>query len=304
MNVTDTNVELFLEMMSAERGAAQATLKNYQRDLEDFAKFADSQGARISSVDTGVVRNYLAFMAAAGLAASTAARRLSALRQYFGFLYAEGLRSDDPCIAVDGPRRNRPLPKVLAENEVEQLLAEARKKSGPDGARLVALVETLYATGLRVSELVSLPVSVATSDTRILMVRGKGDKERIVPLSEAAQEAITDYVAVRPVFLKNGEASPWLFPSRGSSGHLTERRFGQMIKALAYDAGIDSSRASPHVLRHAFASHLLAHGADLRAVQQMLGHADISTTQIYTHVLEERLKEIVTRHHPLSSSGS
>jgi len=302
MNVTDTNVELFLEMMSAERGAARATLKNYQRDLENFAKFAGGEGARVSSVDTGVIRNYLAFMANAGLAASTAARRLSALRQFFGFLYAEGLRSDDPCIPVDGPRRNRPLPKVLAENEVERLLIEARKKSGPDGARLVALVETLYAAGLRVSELVSLPVSVATSDTRIIMVRGKGDKERIVPLSEAAKKAIVDYVDVRPVFLKNGEPSPWLFPSRGASGHLTERRFGQMIKELAYDAGIESSRVSPHVLRHAFASHLLAHGADLRAVQQMLGHADISTTQIYTHVLEERLKEIVTRHHPLNNS--
>jgi len=302
MNVTDTNVELFLEMMSAERGAARATLKNYQRDLENFAKFAGGEGARVSSVDTGVIRNYLAFMANAGLAASTAARRLSALRQFFGFLYAEGLRSDDPCIPVDGPRRNRPLPKVLAENEVERLLIEARKKSGPGGARLVALVETLYAAGLRVSELVSLPVSVATSDTRIIMVRGKGDKERIVPLSEAAKKAIVDYVDVRPVFLKNGEPSPWLFPSRGASGHLTERRFGQMIKELAYDAGIESSRVSPHVLRHAFASHLLAHGADLRAVQQMLGHADISTTQIYTHVLEERLKEIVTRHHPLNNS--
>jgi len=300
--VTDTNVELFLEMMSAERGAARATLKNYQRDLENFAKFAGGEGARVSSVDTGVIRNYLAFMANAGLAASTAARRLSALRQFFGFLYAEGLRSDDPCIPVDGPRRNRPLPKVLAENEVERLLIEARKKSGPGGARLVALVETLYAAGLRVSELVSLPVSVATSDTRIIMVRGKGDKERIVPLSEAAKKAIVDYVDVRPVFLKNGEPSPWLFPSRGASGHLTERRFGQMIKELAYDAGIEFSRVSPHVLRHAFASHLLAHGADLRAVQQMLGHADISTTQIYTHVLEERLKEIVTRHHPLNNS--
>lgn len=300
--MTDTNVELFLEMMSAERGAARATLKNYQRDLENFAKFAGGEGARVSSVDTGVIRNYLAFMANAGLAASTAARRLSALRQFFGFLYAEGLRSDDPCIPVDGPRRNRPLPKVLAENEVERLLIEARKKSGPGGARLVALVETLYAAGLRVSELVSLPVSVATSDTRIIMVRGKGDKERIVPLSEAAKKAIVDYVDVRPVFLKNGEPSPWLFPSRGASGHLTERRFGQMIKELAYDAGIESSRVSPHVLRHAFASHLLAHGADLRAVQQMLGHADISTTQIYTHVLEERLKEIVTRHHPLNNS--
>ncbi len=300
--MTDTNVELFLEMMSAERGAARATLKNYQRDLENFAKFAGGEGARVSSVDTGVIRNYLAFMANAGLAASTAARRLSALRQFFGFLYAEGLRSDDPCIPVDGPRRNRPLPKVLAENEVERLLIEARKKSGPDGARLVALVETLYAAGLRVSELVSLPVSVATSDTRIIMVRGKGDKERIVPLSEAAKKAIVDYVDVRPVFLKNGEPSPWLFPSRGASGHLTERRFGQMIKELAYDAGIEFSRVSPHVLRHAFASHLLAHGADLRAVQQMLGHADISTTQIYTHVLEERLKEIVTRHHPLNNS--
>tara|TARA_Y100001934_G_scaffold250419_1_gene312697 strand:+ start:502 stop:1401 length:900 start_codon:yes stop_codon:yes gene_type:complete len=299
--VTDTKIELFLEMMSAERGAAQTTLKNYQRDLEDFADFADRNGTEIAAADTGTIRDYLAALSSTGLAASTAARRLSALRQFFGFLYAEGLREDDPCVAVEGPRRTRPLPKVLAEDEVELLLDEARRKSGPDGARLVALMEALYATGLRVSELVALPLSAATPGTRILMVRGKGNKERIVPLSEIAAQAIAAYVAVRSRHLKEGDQSPWLFPSRGASGHLTERRFSQMIKALAYDAGLDPSRVSPHVLRHAFASHLLAHGADLRAVQQMLGHADISTTQIYTHVLEERLKEIVTRHHPLST---
>lgn len=301
MTVTETNIELFLEMMSAERGAARTTLVNYQRDLEDFAKFARIQGSPISSANAGIVREYLASMSAAGLAASTAARRLSALRQFFRFLYAEGLRSDDPCVAIDGPRRGRPLPKVLSEGEVESLLTEARNTSGPEGARLVALMETLYATGLRVSELVSLTLSAASGDARVLTVRGKGDKERIVPLSDSAKEAIAVYVAVRPHYLKRSKDSPWLFPSRGSSGHLTERRFSQMIKVLAYDAGIDPGRVSPHVLRHAFASHLLAHGADLRAVQQMLGHADISTTQIYTHVLEERLKEIVARHHPLSN---
>ena len=288
-------------MLSAERGAAQATLKNYQRDLEDFAGFACRKGTAVAMADTGTVRDYLASMSWAGLAASTAARRLSVLRQFYSFLYAEGLRDDDPCVAVEGPRRTRPLPKVLNEGEVELLLDEARKKSGADGARLVALMETLYATGLRVSELVTLPLSVATPGTRVLMVRGKGDKERIVPLSEIASEALTAYSKLRSTFLKKGSQSPWLFPSRGVSGHLTERRFSQMIKALACDAGLEPERVSPHVLRHAFASHLLAHGADLRAVQQMLGHADISTTQIYTHVLEERLKEIVTRHHPLST---
>lgn len=299
--MTDTKIELFLEMMSAERGAAQATLKNYQRDLEDFSSFADRKGTGIAIAGTVTVRDYLASMSWAGLAASTAARRLSTLRQFFGFLYAEGLRDDDPCAAVEGPRRMRALPKVLSEGEVGRLLDEARRKSGADGARLVALMETLYATGLRVSELVTLPLSAAAPGTLMLMVRGKGDKERIVPLSEIASEALTAYVAVRSKFLKKGRQSQWLFPSRGASGHLTERRFSQMIKALAYDAGLDSGRVSPHVLRHAFASHLLAHGADLRVVQQMLGHADISTTQIYTHVLEERLKEIVVRHHPLST---
>lgn len=298
--MTDRHIELFLEMMSAERGAAPATLGNYQRDLEDFAGFAHGRAAPIVSTDTGLVRDYLAFMSDRGLMASTAARRLSALRQFFGFLYAEGLREDDPCIAVEGPRRSRPLPKVLSENEVELLLNKARETTGSNGARLLALVETLYATGLRVSELVSLPLSAARSDSRVLMVRGKGDKERIVPLSESAKEAIVGYVALRQHFLKRDEDSPWLFPSRGARGHLSERRFAQMIKDLAYDSGIDPTRVSPHVLRHAFASHLLAHGADLRTVQQILGHADISTTQIYTHVLEERLKEMVTQHHPLS----
>ncbi len=302
--MTDTNIELFLEMMSAERGAAPATLSNYGRDLRDFARFAGGRGVPVSAADTGLVRDYLAVLSEAGLTASTAARRLSALRQFFGFLYAEGLRKDDPCIAVDGPRRQRPLPKVLSENEVELLLDTARKRTGPDGARLLALMETLYATGLRVSELVSLPLSAARSDSRVLTVRGKGGRERIVPLSVPAKEAIAGYVALRRHFLGEGGESRWLFPSRSARGHLSERRFAQMIKDLAHDSGLDPARVSPHVLRHAFASHLLAHGADLRAVQGMLGHADISTTQIYTHVLEERLKEMVTRHHPLSARAS
>ena len=302
MRVTDTHIELFLEMMSAERGAARTTLLNYQRDLEDFAAFGADQDVSITAAETETVRGYLAAMAAAGLAASTAARHLSVLRQFYRFLYAEGLRADDPCAAIDGPRRGRPLPKVLSEAEVGKLLDEARKTKGPEGARLVALMEILYASGLRVSELVGLPLSATKGDVRILLVRGKGDKERIVPLSDAAREAIAVYLEFWPHFLKHEEHSPWLFPSRGSSGHLTERRFSQMIKTLAYDAGINPGRVSPHVLRHAFASHLLAHGADLRAVQQMLGHADISTTQIYTHVLEERLKELVSQHHPLSGS--
>lgn len=301
MDVTDTSIELFLEMMSAERGAARATLTSYQRDLEDFAKFIGDSAGEISAADTGTIRDYLAALSTAGLSASTAARRLSALRQFFAFLYAEGIRTDDPSVAIDGPRRGRPLPKVLSEDEVDALLRQARDGSGPEGKRMVALMEVLYASGLRVSELVGLPLSAASADTRILTVRGKGDKERIVPLSESAREAIAEYIPHRRHFLKGDGTSPWLFPSRGASGHLTERRFSQMIKSLAYDAGIDPGKVSPHVLRHAFASHLLAHGADLRAVQQMLGHADISTTQIYTHVLEERLKEIVTRHHPLSS---
>ena len=259
------------------------------------------------------MRDSLESLTAQGLSASTAARRLSAIRQFHGFLYADGVRSDDPCGAIEGPRRSRPLPKTLTVAEVDALLAAARLAE--DGrsqeedvraykrARLICLMEVLYATGLRVSELVGLPLDAAKGDGRFLTVSGKGGRERLVPLSETARQAIDEYLPLRVARL--GDAvSPWLFPSRGQQGHLTRHRFAQLLKDLAMAAHLDPGRVSPHTLRHAFASHLLANGADLRAVQQMLGHADISTTQIYTHVLDERLRELVQTHHPLAKKDA
>ena len=288
----DRHVEAFLEMLAAERGAARLTLESYRRDLGDFASFlgATAPGAAQSND----VRAYLAHLDARGLSAATAARRFSCLRQFFRFLFADGVRADDPTASLLGARRRRPLPKVLSEAEVEGLLETAREREGAGGARLVALVELLYATGMRVSELVSLTRAAVRGDPRFLTIRGKGGRERLVPLSEPAAEAVRAWLGVNPA-----PDSPWLFPSRSARGHITGRRFAQMLKVLGTEAGIDPARLSPHVLRHAFASHLLAHGADLRAVQQMLGHSDISTTQIYTHVLEERLHALL-RHHPLA----
>ena len=295
-------VEAFLEMLAAERGAAPLTIEAYRRVLADFGAHLAARGAPLADADAEAVRSYLGRLAAR-VALSTAARRLSCLRQFYRFLYAEGLRADDPTATIDSPRRPRPLPKVLSEAEVERLLASARARAGADGARLVALIELLYATGLRVSELVTLPLAALRGDPRLLMVRGKGGRERLVPLGETAQRAVAAYLEVRDRFIRSGAASPWLFASRSASGHLTRHRLGQMLKELAVAAGIEPGRVSPHVLRHAFASHLLAHGADLRAVQMMLGHADIATTQIYTHVLEERLKALVHDHHPLAAKG-
>ncbi|MGV8998039.1 MAG: site-specific tyrosine recombinase XerD [Parvibaculaceae bacterium] len=306
---TSHHVEAFLEMLSAERGAARNTLDAYQRDLRDFSGFLASHGKSILEADTQSIRNYLESLNEQGLSAATAARRLSAIRQFHGFLYTDGLRKDDPCGAIEGPRRARPLPKTLSVEEVDKLLAAARLVE--DGrsqeesvraykrARLVCLMEVLYATGLRVSELVGLPLSAARGDGRFLTVSGKGGRERLVPLSETARRAIDDYLPLRVARLGDG-VSPWLYPSRGRQGHLTRHRFAQLLKDLASSAKLDVSRVSPHTLRHAFASHLLANGADLRAVQQMLGHADISTTQIYTHVLDGRLKSLVEDHHPLA----
>jgi len=294
------HIEAFLEMLSAERGAAANTLAAYRRDLERFAAFLGARGGDLLGAEPEAIRAYLSSLADQGLSAATSARRLSALRQFYRFLLAEGLRGDDPCNLIDSPRLPRPLPKVLSEAEVEELLAEARRVEGPGGARLVALLEVLYATGLRVSELVGLPRSALAHDRRLVIVRGKGGKERMVPLGEPAAAALEAYLELRPRFLPEGASSPWLFPSRGGSGHLTRRRLAQLLKELALGAGIDPGGVSPHVLRHAFGAHLLAHGADLRAVQQMLGHADIATTQIYTHVLDERLKALVREHHPLA----
>ncbi|MDO8288047.1 MAG: site-specific tyrosine recombinase XerD [Parvibaculum sp.] len=303
------HIDAFLEMLSAERGAARNTLDAYQRDLKDFSGFLTSRDKSMLAADTNDIRAYLESLTVQGLSAATAARRLSAIRQFHGFLYTDGLRKDDPCGAIEGPRRARPLPKTLSVEEVDKLLAASRLVE--DGrsqeetvraykrARLVCLMEVLYATGLRVSELVGLPLSAAKGDGRFLAVSGKGGRERLVPLSDTARAAIDDYLPLRVARLGDG-VSPWLFPSRGRQGHLTRHRFAQLLKDLAAAAKLDVSRVSPHTLRHAFASHLLANGADLRAVQQMLGHADISTTQIYTHVLDGRLKSLVEEHHPLA----
>jgi integrase/recombinase XerD len=285
-------------MLSAERGASRNTIEAYGRDLRDYEQFLARSGEAPERAGADTMRRYLARMARAGLAPRTVQRRLSALRQFHRFLVTEGLRADDPTQLIDGPKQGRPLPKVLAEGEVERLLAAAHAKGGLSGLRLTAMLELLYATGLRVSELVGLPLSAALRAREALTVRGKGGKERLVPLGELAREAIGRWIEARPACLRDGESSPWLFPSRG--GHLTRHRFAQELKALAVEAGIDRRAVSPHVLRHAFASHLLAHGADLRSVQEMLGHADIATTQIYTHVLPERLARLVREHHPLA----
>ena len=295
-------------MLAAERGVARNTLESYRRDLVDFAAHARVHGGEPESADSDMLRGYLKKLVDRGMSPRTSARRLSALRQFFRFLFLEGVRADDPSTAIDRPRQGRSLPKYLGEDDVERLLDAANRQSGPDGLRMNALMEVLYASGLRVSELVQLPVSALSRDDGMLIVHGKGDKERMVPLTEPAVEALAAYAQVREVFLPRrpgtgkSAASPWLFPSRSADGHLTRTRFGQKLKDLAVEAGIEPRRVSPHVLRHSFASHLLAHGADLRSLQQMLGHADIGTTQIYTHVLDQRLKDLVTRHHPLARS--
>lgn len=292
------HIEAFLEMLVAERGRALLTIDAYGRDLADYTKFLGARGMAASRADSDAIRAYMADLAQA-VAPGTSARRLSCLRQFYRFLFAEGVRSDDPTAAIEGPRTKPPLPKLLGEDEVERLLVAARATGDAKGLRLSALVETIYATGLRVSELVGLPLAAVHGDPRFIVVYGKGGKERLVPMGEVARAAVTAYLEVRHEFLKGAAASPWLFPSRGALGHLTRRRFAQLLDKLAPDAGIDPRRVSPHVLRHAFASHLLAHDADLRAVQKMLGHTDIATTQIYTHVLEARLKALVRDHHPL-----
>jgi integrase/recombinase XerD len=301
-------IDLYLDMLAAERGAARNTLEAYRRDLEDFA--ADLKKAAIADATGEDIRRYLVRLAGRDLSAATVARRLSAVRQLYRFLYAEGLRQDDPAAAIQGPKRGRPLPKVLSVKHVDQLLTQARE--GIDDAerpisvrlrasRLTCLLELVYATGLRVSELVALPVSAARRDERMLIVRGKGDKERLVPLNDAAKRAMRGYLAL---YEQAGlKSSKWLFPSFGESGHLTRQHFARDLKALAAAAGLRPTQVSPHVLRHAFASHLLQNGADLRSVQTLLGHADISTTQIYTHVLEERLKSLVRDLHPLAETG-
>jgi integrase/recombinase XerD len=299
-------IELFLDMIAAERGGTKNTLAAYARDLADFSAELGKAGRTIAGASTDDLRGYLGSLARRRFAASSVARRLSAIRQLYRFLYAEGHRADDPSAVIEGPKRNRALPKVLGIAEVDRLLAQARADMGQAdqgapkrlrAARLACLVEVLYATGLRVSELIALPISAAERNASILTVRGKGNKERLVPLNEAAKKAMGEYLAL--LSSANGiRETKWLFPSFGRTGHLTRQHFARELKVLAAAAGL--RQVSPHVLRHAFASHLLHNGADLRVVQTLLGHADISTTQIYTHVLEERLKSLVRDLHPLA----
>lgn len=302
------HIELFLDMLAAERDAGENTLSAYRNDLEDLSAHLRAQRIAIIDADTDDLRGFLKSLDERGFKASSLARRLSAVRQLYRFLYAEGKRTDDPAAVLEGPKRARTLPKVLSIKEVDGLLAQARANAENidqptaqrlRSARLLCLLEVVYATGLRVSELVALPASAARRDQRMLVVRGKGGKERLVPLNQAAKRAMTEYLALRAE-AKNDAQSKWLFPSFGETGHLTRQHFARDLKALGAACGIDGARLSPHVLRHAFASHLLHNGADLRVVQTLLGHADISTTQIYTHVLEERLKSLVRDLHPLA----
>jgi integrase/recombinase XerD len=316
----DSLIELFLDMLAAERGAGENTLAAYRRDLTDFSDYLPRTRRSLAGVTTDDIRSYLQSLSKRSFAATSVARRLSAIRQFYRFLYAEGHRGDDPAAIIEGPKRGRALPKMLAVKEVDRLLECARaavaaaRTTGEKmrAARLNALLELVYATGLRVSELVSLPASAAQRNARMLVVRGKGGKERLVPLNDAAKTAMAEYRALladagRSTEDKAAKPSPlvnskWLFPSSGDSGHLTRQHFARELKELAGEAGLRAEQVSPHVLRHAFASHLLHNGADLRVVQTLLGHSDISTTQIYTHVLEERLKSLVRDLHPLAET--
>ncbi|MBB4065148.1 site-specific tyrosine recombinase XerD [Gellertiella hungarica] len=306
------HVESFLEMMSAERGAASNTLESYQRDLEDLHAYLARRGTRLVSASATDLGSYIQSLAAEGYAATSQARRLSTIRQFYKFLYSEGLRTDNPTGVLDSPKKNRPLPKTMRMDEVDRLLAQATEEAGiEDGNRLtrlrmLALVELLYATGMRVSELVSLPLRVLDQEGRFLVIRGKGNKERLVPLSRTAVTALRNYGTVKAAQEAEkgiGDPGPFLFPSAGKEGHLSRQVFARDLKDLAARAGIAAASLSPHVMRHAFASHLLANGADLRVVQELLGHSDISTTQIYTHVQEEKLHQLVQTHHPLAKQG-
>ena len=303
---------LFLDMLAAEQGAGQNTLDAYRRDLADFSEFLAARGEGFAGAETQALRDYLADLDARGFKTSTVARRLSAIRHLFRFLLNERVRGDDPAAILSGPKRGRGLPKVLSIADVDRLLARAKASSEVPAAsplqrlramRLYCLLEVLYATGLRVSELVALPLSASRSDARMIMVRGKGNKERLVPLNETSRRAMADYLAAMEALgrsRKGAAESKWLFPSFGESGHLTRQHFARDLKELTASAGLAPRLVSPHVLRHAFASHLLHNGADLRIVQTLLGHTDISTTQIYTHVVEERLKSLVRDLHPLA----
>jgi len=306
------HVEAFLEMMSAERGAAANTLSSYESDLDDLHGFLNGKGVRLLEAASADLSAYLSSLGAHGFKPSSQARRLAAMRQFYKFLYAEGLRADDPTGILDAPKKGRALPKTMGVDEVGRLLEQAETEAQDPAPgqlqrlRMLALLELLYATGMRVSELVSLPARVLDQDGRFLMIRGKGNKERLVPLSQSAIAAMKLYgrmLATENAAAEAPQESPWLFPAASKEGYLPRQVFARDLKNLAIRAGLTPSMISPHVMRHAFASHLLANGADLRVVQELLGHSDISTTQIYTHVLEERLQQLVQTHHPLAKQA-
>lgn len=305
-------ISTFLEAQAAELGAAQNTLAAYGRDLRNFSDWLDRAASDFASVTRDQIESYLIDCEAEGLSQSTRARRLSAIKQLYRFAFEEGWRDSNPAIQISGPGRSKRLPKTLSEAHVEALLQAARDPDQKEGSRLrsTCLMELLYATGMRVSELVSLPVNACRGDPRVLLITGKGDKERIVPLSPPARAALAEWLTHRDEIEetarieKGTPPSPYLFPSRGKLGHLTRHRFFQMIKGFALNAGVPPAEVTPHTLRHAFATHLLANGADLRVIQTLLGHADLATTEIYTHVQEERLKQLVLDHHPLAQGAA
>ena len=297
-------VEAFLEMMAVERASAKNTLTAYGKDLSDAQAFLGARKNSLAAASAEDVEAYFNALSDRGLSPATAARRRAAVRQFYRFVLGEGWRSDDPSRRVEAPKKGRPLPKVLSREEVDRIIAAAAARDGAQGLRLGCMVELAYASGLRISELTALPLSVLARDPAYLIVKGKGGKERLAPLNAAARSAVKAYLEIRKTFLPKGDAAnPWLFPSHGKSGRLTPRRFAQLLDEAAADAGIDPARVSPHVLRHAFATHLLEGGADLRVVQKLLGHADISTTQIYTHVAGDRLREVIETKHPLAKKS-
>ncbi len=301
MSASSGWAEAFLEMMAVERAAAKNTITAYGKDLADASGFLIARGRDLGDASAEDIEAYFAALGARGLSPATASRRRAAVRQFYRFVLGEGWRTDDPSRRVDAPKRGRPLPKVLSRAEVDAIIAAASAKDGAQGVRIGCVVELIYASGLRISELTALPLAALARDPAYLMVTGKGGKDRLAPLNDAARKAVKAYLEVRKTFLPKGDiANPWLFPSRGKAGRMTPRRFAQLLDEAAADAGIDPARVSPHVLRHAFATHLLEGGADLRVVQKLLGHADIATTQIYTHVAGDRLAQVVATKHPLS----
>ena len=312
-DLSAAHLEAFLEMMIAERGAADNTIESYQRDLTEVSNFLSARRTNLNKATSDDIKAYLKQMSDEGYAASSQSRHLSSMKQFYRFLHDEGILDDDPTGIIDAPKSGLKLPKTLSEDEVGQLLdlAEAAAKSAKGDKDLIsktrfrALLELLYATGMRVSELVALPIGVLKRDEPFLIIKGKGNKERLVPISQAAKSALADYLAAMEAYQakqKNPAETPFLFPANSKTGYLARQVFARELKSIAAQAGIDVEKVSPHVLRHAFASHLLSNGADLRAVQELLGHSDISTTQIYTHVLDERLKKLVNEHHPLAKT--